>query len=90
MTSSARARIRGQSPVRARPAGALEVSTTSSNRQIGWLGAFEDLAGVYASLAIAVGKIGAIADEAAGRREQAIRVDRGHGVPGCQLKLKCR
>jgi hypothetical protein len=50
------------------------------DRQIGGFGAVEDLSGVDADLAIDSGEAGSIADQAAGRGELALFIDRRKGM----------
>ena len=84
MTSSARARIEG-GIVEAERLGGLEVDDQLElgrllDRQIGRLGALEDLSGVNADLAIGSREARSIADQAAGRGEFAPLIDRRNGM----------
>jgi hypothetical protein len=54
------------------------------NRQIGGLGALEDLSGVGAEQAIHAGKARPVADQAPGRNALAPLVHGGNGVAFCQ------
>src|SRR5690348_3003188 len=54
------------------------------NRQVGWLFALEDAAGVDADLAKQLRNIGSIAHQTTGRGELAIRTDRGNRMAKCQ------
>src|SRR5262249_28211153 len=50
------------------------------DRQISWLFAFENSSGVNADLTIVIRLTGSVAQQAAGRGERAILMDRGHRV----------
>ena len=53
------------------------------DRQISRLGAFEDLSGVSADLAMDSGAAGSIADQPAGESEFTLRIDRRNGMVRC-------
>src|SRR5271169_3754838 len=57
--------------------------------QIGRLGAFEDLSGVYAELAPYVGETSSIAHQAAKLDELAPFIDRRNGITGGQRHELC-